>query len=503
MIVRMRATYLIGALALAVTQGADSARAEVIRDYAPFLYDTERPELLILDGTLNHRAAVLFKLALNAFPEVTTLSLSSEGGSVYAALPAAYDVRVAGLTTLIPAEATCASACSYLFFAGADREAEGRLGVHQIATSSDSLAAGQVTLGDIFTAFDDFGVPTSVISRMMRTPADSMYLFDPGEMDRLGLLGPVTGAMQVAAGDPDPDPAPPADPPQPPAETQSQPEPQPQTQPQTQPEPQTQTPPEPPAQPQTQPQTQPAPTPDQTTQTAAATPEPQPPVVPEDADGLSAQTNALNPQVAACFDLALPWANDFGWPGIRSKQIQTGRAIPACEAAHSAAPDNIWVTISLARSLGEAKKDARAVALYEPIAAAGNPYAQGSLGVFYLNGRGVRKNPTKAYRLFLDAAAEGNATAHFALAVINAFKSHTVANDMNAAIDHAYEAIAAGEDRSPQIYRDMHRFPYTVRVGVQRRLQREGFYKGALDGSFGPASWAAARLLALSRQAEG
>ena len=30
-----------------------------------------------------------------------------------------------------------------------------------------------------------------------------------------------------------------------------------------------------------------------------------------------------------------------------------------------------------------------------------------------------------------------------------------------------------------------------------------GYNTGALDGSFGPASWAAARLLALSREAEG
>lgn len=464
-----------------------AARADVITEYEPFVYDTEHPEVLELVGAINHRAAVLFKLALNDFPDVTTLSLASEGGSVYAALPAAYDVRVAGLKTTIPQGATCASACSYLFFAGAERSAEGRLGVHQIATSTDSLSAGQVTLGDIFKAFEDFGVPTSVISRMMRTPADSMYLFDPEEMDRLGLLGPVPGAA------PEPEPA---------AEPEPAPEPAPVTDPAPVPTPTPTPAPAPVAEPAPQP-TPPVATPAPAEEIAAVDPVPAP--IPDrgDAEGLGTEVNALDPTVAACFDAALPWANDFGWPGIRSKQIQTATAIPACETARATAPENPWVTISLARALGEAGQDTRAVSLYEPIANAGNSYAKGSLGVFYLNGRGVGKDQNKAYRLFIEAAAEGNATANFALAVINAFPSHTIANDQQAAIDYAYEALAAGEDRSPQIYRDMNKFPHAVRVGVQRRLQREGFYSGALDGAFGPASWAAARLLALSRQAEG
>ena len=465
------------------------AMAEVITELAPFRYDTERPEVLELVGEITHRTAVLFKLALADYPAITTLSLSSEGGSVYAALPAAYDVRAAGLMTTIPDGATCASACSYLFFAGVDRSAEGRLGVHQIATSTDSLSDGQVALGDIFKSFEDFGVPTSVISRMMRTPANSMYLFDPAEMDELGLLGP----------DEAPTPAPGPEPqPRPVEETElasgnggdAAPAPDPA------PQPPNQTPPEP----------EPAPQPvEPTEETELAALDDAAPAVPgtEDTEGLGSETNALDPLVAACFDAALPWANDFGWPGIRSKQIATTTAIAKCETARSQAPENVWVSISLARALGEAGQDARAVALYEPIAAGGNIYAKGSLGVFYLNGRGVGKNQNTAYRLFVEAAAQGNAVSHFALAVINAFPSHTVANDTRAAIDHAFEAIAAGEDRAPQIYRDLHKFPHAVRVGVQRRLQHEGFYSGALDGSFGPASWAAARLLALSRQAEG
>ncbi len=455
------------------------ASAEVITEFAPFRYDTERPEVLELAGAIGIRTGVLFKLALAEFPEVTTLSLASGGGSIYVALPAAYDVRAAGLKTTIPEGETCASSCTYLFFAGVERSAEGRLGVHRIDIGTDSLTAGQVTLGDIFKAFEDFGVPTPVISRMMRTPTESMYLYDPLEMEKLGLLGPVDGLGIEPEPAPAPapvanaEPNPVAQPPRQDEEPEIAAEEEPVT-------PAPVTPTEPPTEP--------------PTETVAEA---------EEGDGLDTRVNALNPAVAACFDAAIPWENDIGWPGIRSKQIVPPTAIPKCEAALRQAPDNVWVSISLARSLGEAGLDARAVALYEPIAAAGNAFAKGSLGVFYLNGRGVGKNPSTAYRLFTEAAAEGNPTAHFALAVIHAFPSHTIANDTQAAIDHAYEALAAGEDRSPQIYRDMARFPHSLRVGVQRRLQREGFYSGALDGSFGPASWAAARLLALSRQAEG
>ncbi|MGP6085845.1 hypothetical protein [Antarctobacter jejuensis] len=99
----------------------------------------------------------------------------------------AYAVREAGLRTVIPDGAVCHSACSYLFLAGVDRSAQGELGVHQLASNSDSLRAGQVALADIMSAFDDFGVNGAVVNKMLLTPANSMYVFDSGEMTDLGL----------------------------------------------------------------------------------------------------------------------------------------------------------------------------------------------------------------------------------------------------------------------------------------------------------------------------
>jgi len=105
---------------------AMSARAEVVTDLAPFTRDSARPEGLVPEGPIDGRAPALLKRALRRFPSVTTLSLYSEGGSTYAALPKAYDVRDAGQKTTIPAGGACASACSSVFFAGVERNAGSR-----------------------------------------------------------------------------------------------------------------------------------------------------------------------------------------------------------------------------------------------------------------------------------------------------------------------------------------------------------------------------------------
>lgn len=174
---------LAGILAFAPT----GAGAETISDYAPFYYDTARPQVLRLDGEINVRTPLGFNQMLRLNPRITTLELNSPGGSVYAALSIAPVIRDAGLTTVIPAGAKCFSACAYLFFAGVVREAGGQLGVHQV--SAANLASGQFAVGDIVAALDEFAVPAEVLVKMLQTPAEDMYVMEPAEMDQLGLLG--------------------------------------------------------------------------------------------------------------------------------------------------------------------------------------------------------------------------------------------------------------------------------------------------------------------------
>ena len=133
-----------GLPALLLTTLARAAAAEVETEFAPFLHDSDRPQVLALDGPIDGRTPVMFQRALQRFADVTVLELSSDGGNVYDALPLAYVVRRVGLRASIPPGRSCASACTYLFFAGVGRDAEGQLGVR--IESADPAAA--VTVRD-------------------------------------------------------------------------------------------------------------------------------------------------------------------------------------------------------------------------------------------------------------------------------------------------------------------------------------------------------------------
>lgn len=166
------------------------ANAEMITDYAPFFYNTGSPGILRLEGEINVRSPLSFNRVLRQYPAITTLELSSPGGSVYAALTMAPDIRDAGLKTVIPVGAQCFSACAFMFFAGAERAAEGELGVHQV--SAANLASGQFAVGDIVAVLDEFDVPSEVLVKMLQTPSEDMYVMSPGEMQQFGLLAIVS-----------------------------------------------------------------------------------------------------------------------------------------------------------------------------------------------------------------------------------------------------------------------------------------------------------------------
>ncbi|MFC0160824.1 OmpA family protein [Mameliella alba] len=200
---RLALKIALMAAGLIVSPGGEPASAEVVTDLAPIYYDTETPGRLYLKGTIDIRTPVLLSQARSRYPDARTLVLSSPGGSVHSALAIAYSLHTAEFDTHIEAGDECLSACAYLFFAGKKRSARGGLGVHQLSSQSGSLAAGQVALADIITAYTDFDVPNRVLSRMLTTPADDMYIFEPDEMMNLGLTGarPAPGSTVAPGAD--------------------------------------------------------------------------------------------------------------------------------------------------------------------------------------------------------------------------------------------------------------------------------------------------------------
>ena len=60
--------------------------------------------------------------------------LFSGGGSVFEGLQMAGIIFDKELTTYVPSEAECLSACSFMFFGGSTKISSGNLGVHQFSS---------------------------------------------------------------------------------------------------------------------------------------------------------------------------------------------------------------------------------------------------------------------------------------------------------------------------------------------------------------------------------
>lgn len=145
------------------------------------------PDTIILNGEVTNTLASDFEAALAARPDARILLLNSPGGYVDNALVVAQEVRRRGMITLVDQGMGCYSACSYIFFAGRPRQAIGELGVHQISAEVADLVLAQTTLSDVLDALDQFGVKQVVITRMLRTPPEDMYVFSPAEIAELGI----------------------------------------------------------------------------------------------------------------------------------------------------------------------------------------------------------------------------------------------------------------------------------------------------------------------------
>lgn len=170
------------ALLFSVSCLANDTSAEI----TPFLHLDNTPGVLVLNGDIDLRTPLAFKRALQKYPDTRIVALSSNGGSVQSALLIAEDVYEKRLTTLIPKDVVCASACALIFFAGSSRLAEGKLGVHQISGSSN-VSDAQLNISDILDVLGKYDVPQAVITKMFRTRSEDIYFFTPEEVVSLGI----------------------------------------------------------------------------------------------------------------------------------------------------------------------------------------------------------------------------------------------------------------------------------------------------------------------------
>lgn len=159
------------------------------------------PQVIALSAEITNTTPADFDRALEARPGARIMVLNSPGGAVDSALVVAQEVRRRGMLTYVPDGMGCYSACAFIFFAGENRIADGELGVHQISQEVADVVMTQMTLGDILDALQEFGVQHQVVSYMLRTPPQNMYVFSDLELGDLGINRgePIAVAMATDA----------------------------------------------------------------------------------------------------------------------------------------------------------------------------------------------------------------------------------------------------------------------------------------------------------------
>ncbi|MBO0905234.1 SEL1-like repeat protein [Jiella sonneratiae] len=177
--------------------------------FGAFTIDDATPTVIRLKGQITARESCNFRAALRAAPQARTVELDSPGGSLIIALEIADTILDEQLSTVVPQDAQCLSACAFVFFAGSGREVKGALGVHQIAsTQSNDFQFGQLNLSDAADFMNRAGVSPGVLPIMLVTPPDQMHVFSQSEIASLRInrtAAPSLGLSSQRPAGPTPD----------------------------------------------------------------------------------------------------------------------------------------------------------------------------------------------------------------------------------------------------------------------------------------------------------
>lgn len=161
--------------------------------YGSFLHTSSVPNAIFFFDKIEKADSFEFRKALRNH-NVDMIVLSSPGGSVFEGLQMAGIIHDKKLDTYIPStglkgdEGVCASACSYMFFAGRNRQSHGSLGVHQVYTKDGNIKKdvattekiAQFTVSEIIGFLNEFDTPPWVFEKMFQQ--SKMYYFDETEM---------------------------------------------------------------------------------------------------------------------------------------------------------------------------------------------------------------------------------------------------------------------------------------------------------------------------------
>jgi hypothetical protein len=182
------------ALLAATIGGAMPSRAGVLDSWIgphEFRVLAAGTELEFVGGISGSAVAELAQL-LQAYPRISALQLTSQGGDALTGMGMEQLVRQHGLITYVPR--FCASACAFVFLGGRERYLGpgARLGFHAATGLDDSPEA----TGRLAVAARSWlmarGLPEAFADRAVSTPSSSMWYPSPDELVKAGVLTAAT-----------------------------------------------------------------------------------------------------------------------------------------------------------------------------------------------------------------------------------------------------------------------------------------------------------------------
>lgn len=189
---------ILGVIALVFTTAVNAEEKDPfdITVYGSFLHTGTVPNALFFFNDIEQYDSFELRRAIRNH-NIDIVVLASNGGSVWEGLNMAGIIHDKGIATYVPQlpeELGCYSACSFMFFGGTIRQADGILAVHQAgaygserdkanAKVSETQQNTQFTVSEIIGFLNEFETPPWVFEKMFRSR--EFYVFDDDEKTRL------------------------------------------------------------------------------------------------------------------------------------------------------------------------------------------------------------------------------------------------------------------------------------------------------------------------------
>jgi hypothetical protein len=145
---------------------------------------------ILLSGEIALGDEAVFRALAEKLPKATVLT-TGPGGRVYPALTIGNEIRARGWSTLVPAGASCASACSMIWLAGQTRMlgAGAQIGFHAISMMKRDGQRAETHELDVYfrTWLTSLGYAFDAMATIVNTQATSVRWYNITELRANGI----------------------------------------------------------------------------------------------------------------------------------------------------------------------------------------------------------------------------------------------------------------------------------------------------------------------------